>query len=304
MQPSPRSFRAWFTTGVIGAGLLGSGCAPPVGGGARLANIEGSCARPSLRQALAGDAYDRQVLSFCPVMYLAMSHPDGGTEPDLSGHDHEGVYRPAGNRPASSPLPNGDVVADFDGNKEYLRVPSARELSIPNTGRLTVQAWIEPAVLQFRHVAGSGYVYILGKGAAGKQEYALRMYSRTNSEKPERPNRVSAYVFNLRGGEGSGAYFQDRIHPRMWMMVTLVVDDRSSRGWPDGYVAIYKNDALRGKVSIAQFNVRPGRSNAPLCIGTRQLKSFFQGAIGKVAVFDHVLSGRDIAGIYNAMRTR
>jgi Concanavalin A-like lectin/glucanases superfamily len=315
MSASARSFRAWFTTGVIGAGFLVSGCAPPVGGapgvtpspvrgGATLENTEGNCAKPNLRQTLAVDAYDRQVLSFCPVMYLAMSHPDGGTEPDLSGHDHDGVYLPVGERPASWRLPNGDTVADFDGDKEYLRVASARELSVPNTGRLTVQAWIEAAVLQFRHQDGSGYVYILGKGSDGKQEYALRMYSLVNSEKPERPNRVSAYVFNLRGGKGSGAYFQDKIRPRKWMMVTFVVDDRSSNGWPDGYVTLYKNDSRRGKVSLSQFSVRPGMSDAPLYIGTRQLESFFQGAIGKVAVFDHVLSGRDISSIYNAMRTQ
>ena len=161
---SARGFRACFATGVIGAGFLASGCAPPVGGGpvqrpvslrsnrssTPLESAEGSCARPELRQTLAGDAYDRQVLSFCPVMYLAMSHPDGGSEPDLSGHDHDGVYLPAGDKPASSRLPNGDVVADFDGSKEYLSVASARELSVPNTGRLTVQAWIEPAVLRNR----------------------------------------------------------------------------------------------------------------------------------------------------------
>jgi len=301
---SAGSFRGWFAGGVAGASLLASGCASSVGGRAGLANAEGSCARPSLRQTLAGDAYDRQVLSFCPVMYLTMSHQDGGTEPDLSGHGHHAVYLPAGSRPATSPLPNGDVGADFDGNKQYLRVASARDLSIPNTGRLTVQAWIEPAVLQFRHVQGSGYVYILGKGVAGEQEYALRMYSLSNSEEPERPNRVSAYVFNLGGGEGSGAYFQDKVYPRRWMMVTFVVDDHPSKAWPDGYVAIYKNDALRGKVSIAQFRVRPKLSNAPLYIGTRQRQSFFEGAIGKVAIFDHALSGRDISSIYNAMRTR
>ena len=62
--------------------------------------------------------------------------------------------------------------------------------------------------LQFAHEQGTGYVYILGKGTSDKQEYALRMYSNENSEVPPRPNRVSAYVFNLSGGLGSGAYFQ------------------------------------------------------------------------------------------------
>jgi hypothetical protein len=46
------------------------------------------------------------------------------------------------------------------------------------------------------------------KGTDGKQEYAMRMYSYSNSEKPPRPNRISAYVFNLAGGKGAGAYFQ------------------------------------------------------------------------------------------------
>lgn len=77
---------------------------------------------------------------------------------------------------------------------------------------------MRPDTLQFPRVQGSGYVYILGKGTAGKQEYALRMYSYSNSENPPRPSRVSAYVFNLAGGEGSGAYFQDPVRPGTWMM--------------------------------------------------------------------------------------
>lgn len=247
------------------------------------------------------DVYDRYVLSLAPAMYLTMRTPVAATEPDLSGNGHAGTYYPVNKLPSTVDLPNGDPAAQFDGNGQYLEVPSAPSLSVTHTGCLTVQAWVRPSTLQFPHEEGSGYVYILGKGSSGKQEYALRMYSYKNSETPERPNRISAYVFNLAGGKGSGAYFQDKVQLGTWMMITFIIDDRPSPAWPTGYVAIYKNDQLRGQVSISQFNVTPGSSDAPLCVATRQLDSFFQGAVGKVAVFDYVLSRQQIQGIYDAM---
>jgi len=85
------------------------------------------------------------------------------------------------------------------------------------------------------------------------------MYSYSNKEHPPRPNRVSAYVFNLAGGEGSGSYFQDDVHVGEWIMATFVVEDRATTSWPDGYIAIYEDGALRGMVSLEQFHVVPVR---------------------------------------------
>jgi hypothetical protein len=248
------------------------------------------------------DHYDRQVLSLKPVLYLPLANPSSDTEPDLSGNHHTAFYEFGTQQPAVAKLPNGDLAAVFNGAGDYVEVPSSPSLSITDTGCLTVTAWIRPDVLQFPHEEGSGYVYILGKGVSGKQEYALRMYSRANDETPPRPNRVSAYVFNLSGGEGSGAYFQGWMTPGEWIMATFVVDSRRSAAWPDGYIAIYKNGQRRGqRVSLSQFNVRPEASEAPFRIGTRDLESFFQGAIGKVAVYDSVLSDQQISATYEAM---
>jgi hypothetical protein len=109
-------------------------------------------------------------------------------------------------------------------------------------------------------------------------------------------------VFNLVGGEGSGSYFQDKVVPDDWVMVTFVVDSRASREWPDGYIAIYKNGVMRGvPVSLGQFDVTPRASDAPFRIGTRDLESFFEGAIGKVAVYDSVLPAQDILATYKTM---
>ena len=248
------------------------------------------------------DLYDRQVLSLDPTLYLTLANQLSAIEPDLSGNGHDGIYKPSSEVPQSATLPNGDLATVFNGYNQYVEVPSAASLSITDTGCLTVEAWVKPAVLQFPHDQGSGYVYILGKGVMGKQEYALRMYSYSNSEIPERPNRISAYTFNLDGGKGSGAYFQDKVDRGGWIMVTFVVDSKPSAEWPNGYIAIYKNGQMRGpQVSLAQFNVTPRASNAPFRIGTRDLGSFFEGAIGKVAVYNSILSAQDIIATYNSM---
>jgi Concanavalin A-like lectin/glucanases superfamily len=247
------------------------------------------------------DAYDRQVLSLGPVLYLTLAHPKSGTEEDLSGNGHNGTYYPAGHWPALARLPNGDPAASFNGVNQYLQVPSASVLSVPHTGCLTVEAWIRPGTLQFSHEEGTGYVYLLGKGVPGKYEYALRMYSQSNAEIPERPNRISAYAFNLAGGLGSGSYFQGPVRVGNWMMVAFVIDRLRSSAWPHGYVAIYRDGVLSGQVSLSQYHVSPRASNAPLRVATRDLGAYFQGAIAKVAVYDYALSGADMAKTYGAM---
>jgi Concanavalin A-like lectin/glucanases superfamily len=274
------------------------------GSGGKRAGAPGDRCTPQMvgTPARITDRYDRQVLLLNPVLYLPLANPSSDTEPDLSGHHHTAFYELGTSHPDVAKLPNGDLATVFDGYGDYVEVPSSRPLSITDTGCLTVTAWIRPDVLQFPRNQGSGYVYILGKGTAGKQEYALRMYSYSNDETPPRPNRISAYVFNLPGGEGSGAYFQDKVQSGEWIMVTFVVDSRPSAEWPDGYIAIYKNGQRRGMpVSLSQFNVTPEASNAPFRIGTRDLESFFKGAIGKVAVYDSVLSDQQIRVTYEAM---
>ena len=283
---------------ILGIVLSGSGL-PKVVAGAASSSCEPRSVQPSGHMT---DSYDRQVLSFNPSLYLTLGNHTSAVEPDLSGDGNNGFYEPSSDPSNFAVLPNGDSATVFNGTNEYVQVPSTASLSIADTGCLTVEAWVKPTVLQFPHDQGSGYVYILGKGVTGKQEYALRMYSYSNSEIPQRPNRISAYVFNLAGGKGSGAYFQDKVSPGDWIMVTFVIDSRPSTGFPDGYIAIYKNGQLRGPwVSLAQFKVTPEASDAPFRIGTRDLESFFDGAIGKVAVYNSVLSAQDILATYNAM---
>ena len=254
----------------------------------------------TLRRGVA-NVYDHHVLALRPVLYLTMGQPSHGVYHDASGNGHNGVYEPRLHRPSLARLPNGTLASEFNGLDQYVQVRSARSLSITHTGCLTVEAWIKPATLQFPREEGSGYTYVLGKGTPGKQEYALRMYSLTNAEVPERPNRISAYAFNPGGGKGSGSYFQDPVSLNQWIMVTFMIASRASPGFPDGCIAIYKDGQLRGRVSLDQFHVKPAASNAPLRMATRNLDSFFKGAIGDVAIYDYALSTTQIARTYDSM---
>src|SRR6185437_3422348 len=110
----------------------------------------------------------------------------------------------------------------------------------------------------------------LGKGRPGQQEYAGRMYSLRNDANPPRPSRISGYAFNLDGGLGSGAYFQDKLKKGDWIHVTLVFGN---------LIKIYKGRTLRQTVPLSQFDVHPGFGDAPLRIGTRDGNSFFYGAV-------------------------
>jgi hypothetical protein len=244
-------------------------------------------------------SYNQTILADKPVMFLAMNTPGAGTETDLSGNGNNGAY--AGGTPPLVSLPNGDQAADFNGSSEYVTVNSAAALSVPTSGVISIESWVKPDTLQFPNTESSGYVYWQGKGnATAGYEYANRMYSLTNSE--DRPNRMSDYAWNTTGGLGSGAYFQDSITTTQWIMVTDIIDMKdTSAAYPTGYISIYKNGVLRGTVALNQYSVVPAATSAPYRIGTRDNNSYFEGAIGKVAVYNYALSAAQITTHYAAM---
>jgi hypothetical protein len=248
--------------------------------------------------------YDQVTLAAHPVLFLTMNTPRSVVQADLSGRGHSGTYLPVGSAPRAVPMPNGDTAAGFDGRSQYLQVADSPDLSVPKTGVLTLEAWIRPDTLQPSHQEGTGYVNFLGKGeyaCVNQEEYEMRMYSKVNSETPVRPNRLSVYVFNLPGGEGSGSYVQEPMAVGQWIMLVEVINTTPSAKYPTGHVTIYKNGASRETVGLNEFGVVPQHGTAPFRVGSVQLASFFPGAIGKVAVFDYELTAPQVAAQYRAM---
>jgi hypothetical protein len=236
-----------------------------------------------------------------------------GTEPDLTGNRNTGTYQ--GAAPKAANLPNGDTVADFDGSSGYLTVPSNASFSIPTTGELTWEGWIRPDVLQFPNDSG-GYVDWMGKCAdySPTCEWEARMYTTTNSE--SRCNRISAYVFNPSAGLGSAADWQPvcgLVQQSHWYHVvgeytlkTQPSDCTNTSMYP-GSINIWVNGvpwnhANHGQTGcMSQYNVVPKANNSPLNIGTMAQDAWFAGAIGKVALYDRLLTEAQITKHYQAM---
>lgn len=305
--------------GTSGAGRPGSGAAGGASGGksGRGNNASGAGDRSDAGASgseggPSGSDYDTVVLADAPVLYFAMT---GTTrEADLTGNGHDGSYQSGA--PARATLPNGDAAAAFDGVEQYLTVPSAADLSIPTTHELTWEAWIRPDTLQFSNDTSDGYVDWMGKCAdySPTCEWEARMYSQTNAE--DRCNRLSAYAFNPGAGEGSGAFWQQTdcgtsIRAGAWYHIvgeytTLTQPAACDDTYP-GSIDIWVNGVRWNQAShgdtgcMSQYQVVPVANDSPLNIGTMAKDSWFQGAIGKVAIYDKLLGNSVIARHYTVM---
>ncbi|HEY4102329.1 MAG TPA: LamG-like jellyroll fold domain-containing protein [Polyangiaceae bacterium] len=263
-----------------------------------------------------GQTYDQLVLADGPVAYWDVNRAPV-TELDLTGNGHDGTYQGAG-APPRVELPNGDSAADFDGKAQYLSVPSSAAFSIPTTGNLSWEAWIRPDVLQFPNDSSSGYVDWMGKceDYGPTCEWEARMYDLTTQENPNRPNRISAYVFNPTAGLGSAADFQpaaNMIAASAWYHVvgeyttqTQPADCMNTAMYP-GSIDIWVNGvkwnhASHGQTGcMSQYVVVPKANTSPLDIGTMAKDTFFQGAIAKVAIYNKLLSVAQINAHYAKM---
>ena len=207
------------------------------------------------------------------------------------------------------------LAAHFDGATGYLTIPSNAVLSIPTTKNLTWEGWINADLLQFPNNS-NGYVDWMGKCAnyGPTCEWEARMYTTTNPD--SRPNRMSAYVFNPAAGLGSGADWQpanNLIMPSSWYYVvgeytTLSApsDCQNTSTYP-GSINIWVNgvewdQAQHGQTGcMSQYNVIPVANDSPLNIGTMAQDTWFPGAVGKVAVYDKLLTQAQITAHYQAM---
>lgn len=243
--------------------------------------------------------YDDAVLDDTPVAYWPMSGASDGAEDDLVG-GLEGEYE---SDPKITSMPNGDAATAFNGVDQFFEVPDSARLSPSSSGVMTIEAWMRPDTLQFDSTEGGDYVHWLGKGEVGAHEFAARMYNRDNDV--DRPNRISGYVFNEEGGLGAGSAFEDDLRPGEWLHFAFVVNfEASTDEYPDGYTKIYRDGELRSvnDISIHGEEIQVVRTEAPFRVGTRDGGSFFEGAIGKVAIYGYEVNQEDLCGHVAAMR--
>ncbi|MGW2836255.1 LamG-like jellyroll fold domain-containing protein [Streptomyces sp. NPDC001493] len=242
-------------------------------------------------------AYDELIEAEDPVLYLRL----GGAGTELSPGGPRAVFHGS---PSHSHLPNGDSATLFDGTPDqYVEVPDDRSLSVSTTGALTVEAWFRPDTLVFPASEGTGYVHWLGKltyATVNQAEWTARIYSADNTE--GRANRVSGYAFNPAGGLGAGSYFQDTLYPGEWIHYALVINTSpAGPSYPTGCTKIYRDGRLRDQDALADYSIVPGDTPSPVRIGTASLRSFFLGAVGKVAVYPRELTAERLLAHHAVM---
>jgi hypothetical protein len=254
---------------------------------------------------LNGSKYARRVLSLKPVGYWRLQEKSGTVAHDSSPHQRHGTYH--GHPGFEKPGPmRGDHAVDFDGKKTYVEVPSHADFSVPTSKYgMTVEAWMQPDRLDFPGETDQHYVHWLGKGEKDREEWAFRFYSHTS---PDRPNRLSAYIFNPPPGEGAGAFFQDTKfwHPKgesqPWVHVVACYDP-GTKNDPKAGVSLYVNGKLRqgppAKATLySSFDIVPRAGDAPLRLGTRDLQSFLHGRLAEVAIYSRVLTAEEVRENY------
>lgn len=243
--------------------------------------------------------YDGVVLSDTPVSFW---NDDTGT--DAIGLSNLTKF----NSPTSGQAPDGTACMVFNGTNQYAEGTDQDAYSVPTTGRLTYEAWIRPDTLEFPTQESTGYVHWAGKtgsGATNDAEWQMRMYSKTTTDDPPRPNRISGYAYNPTGGQGTGGYFQDPVVLGEWIHVVFVINKADAGGsYPNGYGKLYKNGVLRRQddLNFGGTPINPGNGTAPFRIGSaRAQSSFFKGAIAKSAIYNYELSQAQITEHFNAM---
>ncbi|HZQ80395.1 MAG TPA: LamG domain-containing protein [Gaiellaceae bacterium] len=191
------------------------------------------------------------------------------------------------------------LARTFDGRRSFIVIPNSPLWSKPMGAGLTVEFWMRPAVTTFPAEEGSGYVWIVGKGSPGNQEWGFRMYGSDNTESPPRANRIAFYAYKPAGGEGAGAYVQRPVVPGEWIYVVGELTPTGVRLFTDGVLrqgppapaTLYANPA---------YNVTLEHGSAPVRVGTRNFHSFFEGSVDEVAIYSYLLSPSQIRAHYRA----
>lgn len=190
---------------------------------------------------------------------------------------------------------NPESAAVFDG-ESYMEIPDDDAFSINTTGALTVSVWVSPSTLSFKNTEEGGYVHWMGKGMPQQHEWVFRMYNKELTGSQEnRPNRMSAYAFNLKGGLGSGSYVQEEIQAGEWIHFVARYDVQSNT------ITLFKNGVQKDQDPLYDetYGVQVENGNSPVRLGTRSLWSFFEGSIDDLRFYNRALSDEEIIALYN-----
>jgi len=247
--------------------------------------------------------YERAVLASEPLAYWRLGEAKGPRVIDKANNGHDGILCGTPSlQQLGAIMGDPDTAVMLDGKKSFIEIPSHPDFSQCTSRQgLTIEVWFRPDLLEFDGETHDPYIHWLAKGCPQHQEWALRFYSASSRY---RSNRISAYIFNPIGGEGVGAYFQDKLIAGEWIHIVACFDPGNADN-PWAGVSIYRDGHRRlgPPLKTTLYNnpplrIMPERGSAPLRLGTRDLKHFLVGALDEVAIYPRVLTANEIRDHY------
>src|SRR3989338_6930553 len=195
---------------------------------------------------------------------------------DLSGNNLNGIVY--GAKLNSSGGPKNDGAIEFDGINDRIRIKDSNYLSPSNKNSFSIAFWIRFDNINF-----------LGKGIPKNHEYVFRQF---NGSSKSGNDRVSFSMYNSNGGAGASAYVQDPINKTEWMHLVAVYNGT--------HIQLWKNGVLKDSTSLKEEGIIPRNGKAPLQVGTRDGKSYLDGSIDDLRIFNRALKESEINSIYDS----
>ena len=168
----------------------------------------------------------------------------------------------------------------FDGQNDVITVPDAADGSLDTTGDLTLDAWINPAV-----IAGDRRTIVQKRSATGSGDVTFSMFLE--------PDGRLGFASRQNGGDVRIVYSDATVRINAWSHVAVTVSQDSVHFFIDGV-----HDAVR------QYPFSRPATNGPLTIGSNVVDAAtsqsFQGRIDEVQLFHRALSAAEIRSLYVA----
>ncbi len=200
--------------------------------------------------------------------------------------DHNGTYKDgSGNINTSTGASTGKIggALDFDGD-EYVEIADHADFSFgdgSDDSPFSISAWIYIDNI-------SGYFPIVGKWATGNKEWYLELYT----------GKATFYIL----GEGTiyrGRYYNTRLSTGQWYYVVTTYDGRGGASAQDG-MKIYVNAVRKDDTDdVNSVYTAMSDGTAPVWIGRGDIE-YANGQIDNVAIFNRVLTQREIIRLYNS----
>jgi hypothetical protein len=254
-------------------------------------------------------AYKRAVLASAPTAYWRLGESRGPVADDTTGNGNGGRYigrLTFGQKGAIAVDPDSAIGLDGPRARSYIEVRNQQAFSVSTSGNgLTVEVWMRPDVLEFKgegRGSADDFIHWLGKGEKGRYEWGFRFYG----HRAERPNRISAYVWNPDGKLGAGAYVEERLTSGVWIYLVATFDDPRK---PNAQVRLYKDGTPSPHnkspgTLYRNYHVTPQHGLAPLRLGTRDLRDFLTGGLDEVAIYPRVLDAEEILRHWSVARIK